>query len=186
MRLESWLLLLASSQQYWLHPESQRTRGFNTELRCSSSEGITRAVLREIDPQHIQSQGCPSRAHLQRTNTLTQTPGHNLFMSFTHKHTAHCLFTHTHALTQKQQHTIHEAVMTPHSLYCPTMHSAIIWSSIPCYQPSRTTITISHSTTGKTWSPACSDVHKYDQCVLFTRLRRWLVAFCGVFFLCHC
>lgn len=105
---------MASSQQYWLHPESQRTRGFNTELRRSSSEGITRAVLREIDPQHIQSQGCPSRAHLQRTNTPTQTPGHNLFMSFTHKHTAHCLLTHTCALTQKQQHTIHEAVMMPH------------------------------------------------------------------------
>lgn len=56
------LAVLASSKIHW-------TRGFNTELRCSSPEGITGAWLREMDPRHIYSQGCPSSTLLQCTNT---------------------------------------------------------------------------------------------------------------------
>lgn len=94
MRPEGSLQLTASSWQRWLHPESHRTRGFNTEPRCCSPEGIIGLVLREIDPQHSYSQGYPASIHLQYTlknscAVYTHTP--------THKHADRraCYFTHS-------------------------------------------------------------------------------------------
>lgn len=83
MRPEGSLQLNASSWQCWLHPESHGTRGFNTELWCSSPEGITGAVLWEMDPQHSYSRGCPTRTHLQ----YTHAEEHGIF-TLSHSHSS--------------------------------------------------------------------------------------------------
>lgn len=173
MRPESSLQLTASSWQYWLHPESHRTRGFNAELWCSSPEGITRAVLQEMDPQHIHNQGCPSSTHSQYTNTCantllihTQTKENYFLFCLSHLHSSLAnlvivyspMISFTHTCTHKQIVTHYTQgycyasyrVHITHSLSCQIMQSPIICSSMSCFQPSHTIITTLHSVTRKT------------------------------------
>lgn len=49
-----------------LHPEGHRTRGFSTELWCSSPEGISRAALWDMEPQH--SHSCPAITQYTHTH----------------------------------------------------------------------------------------------------------------------
>lgn len=142
-------------QQYWLHPESHQTRGFNTELRCSSSEGITRALLREIDPQHIQSQGRPVPCTLtvdKHKDATFLVPQCFIVCSPTLSLT-HILYIGAEKTAARYRRGYYYAsyrAHITHSLYRPTVRPPIIWILIPCYEPLCTITTISHPTTGKT------------------------------------
>ncbi len=179
MRPEGSLQLSASSWQYWLHPESHRTRGFNTEPWCSSPEGITGAVLREMDPQHSYSQGCPASTHLQYTHTHThthtqtqthvqthsvhtQTEEHGIFtLSHSHSSLAHLAIVHSPVLSLTHIHTqtvthyrwccsyASYGVHIPRSPPCQIMRSPFICSPISFFKPSHTIITTLHSVTRK-------------------------------------
>lgn len=140
MRPEGSLQLTASSWQCWLHPESHRTRGFNTEPRCFSPEGIIGPVLREMDPQHSFSQGYPASTQLQCTQCThtymqTEKPGISQSLSlYSHGSLANLADVHSpvtsHWYTQTAQgysyasYTVH----IPHPLSCWIMHSPFICS----------------------------------------------------------
>lgn len=144
MRPEGSLQFSASSWQYWLHPESHWTRGFNTEAWCSSPKGITGAVLQEMDPQRSSSQGCPASTRLQYTQkkqkhrqksivvllcpTLTLLSCYLGHYAFTHdpSHTN----AHTNITNDKWSYSYASYTLRiPHRLSCQIMHSPFI-----CFQ----------------------------------------------------
>lgn len=177
MRPEGSQQLNASSWQYWLHPESHGTRGFNTEPRCSSPEGITGAVLREMDPRHSYDQGCPASTHWEYTLTITcanthcaHTEEHGI-LSFTFTQLygiTRPSSTHPCSLsrpcTHKQQHTTYDVVLMLHMhciflVHCPVtscIPSPFICYPISIFKPLRTIITVSHSVTRRIQSPVQS------------------------------